>query len=249
MSEQVAIVDPVSLNGFLENLPNSSFQNVKSEIVEFLQNIDVDYYLSGDIKISNNNCFFNCNIVKTSNSEIICPINEKFASGMEYPQMAEAISNKIFDFFQIQKLESSGDKSIDPMTKGTKNISALKSFIIATEHIYNLNTGEAIKFLRNSISMDSSFVSPRIWLVSYLYQIGESEEAMQHFEIAKKFEYKATLVEQIMIGWAEALLKNDIEGQIHFLKIGLKYFPQNNITLYQLGCVYLFQDNYPEALK
>jgi tetratricopeptide (TPR) repeat protein len=135
------------------------------------------------------------------------------------------------------------------MIKGTNNIAALKAFIIATEHIYNLNTREAIKYLMESIALDSSFVSPRIWLVSYLYQMGRLEEAQYHLEISKKFESKSTLVEQIMIGWAEAFINNDLEKQIHFLKMGLKYFPQNSIALYQIAGVYAMEENYSEALK
>ena len=248
-TEQVVIVDPMSLNGYIGDISNLIVLDEINEITSLLKEIDVDYYLNGSLQFSKDKYFVVGNFVETSTKQINFSINESFNIEDETVQIAEIISNKIFDFFQIKKLSKSDDESIHPFMMGTKNISALKTFLLASEHMYRMERVEAKKYLYQSIELDSTFLCPRVWLISYLFSEGNYEEAETHLNIAKGYEYKANIMEKILINWAEARLNDDIYGRIRCLKMGLEYSPQNNIILYQLGYNYYTLKNYSTALK
>jgi tetratricopeptide (TPR) repeat protein len=220
-----------------------------NEISNLLKDIEVDYYLNGSLQFSKDKYFILCNFVETDTKQINFSVNESFNIEDETFQLAEIISNKIYDFFQIKKLSKSDDKSIHPFKMGTKNISALKAFLLASEHMYRMERVEAKKYLKQSIELDSTFLCPRVWLISYLFSEGNYQEAETNLKIAKRYEHKANIMEKILINWAEARLKDDIFGRIRCLKMGLEYSPQNNIILYQLGFNYYTLKNYSTALK
>ncbi len=129
-----------------------------------------------------------------------------------------------------------------------KTMLALKSFLQASQLIYRFEPGSA-KYLREAIAYDSTYISPRIWLISSLGITGNYEEAEEHLTFLKKYEQNANPFDQSMIKWASGYIENNIPEQIKCLSVALEYSPKNNILLYNLARLYCMLGDYNKAIK
>ncbi|MBK8945068.1 MAG: protein kinase [Ignavibacteriae bacterium] len=245
--ENIKIIDPISMNGLIENLKIVGDIRSAVNMNRILGEMSIDYYLVGTI-ISQTKKNLQTYLIKTDTKEIIFSKNNYFETESELPEIANKISNVILDYFQIQKIDLRHDKDLQPFIQGTNNLSALKSFLIASEFNYKLDKVNEEKYLKSAISLDSTFISPRIWLIPTLIYRGEIKEAIEQFRMVKNLEQKANRNEQIMIKWAEAYVNKDIENQIKYLKLALEYMPRNNIIMYNLAYLYCTLTNYNESI-
>jgi tetratricopeptide (TPR) repeat protein len=168
----------------------------------------------------------------------------------ELLQIVRTISNHILSYFQVNVLAYNHEKELRPWLKyGSQNINALKAFIQANQYNYRGEGHTAEKYLRSAIQLDSTFISPRIWLISKLVEKGKIQEASEHHHCLIALQARASPFEQVMIDWAGACVHNDIALQARYLTIALDYSPQNNILLFSLARLRYIMEDYPGSIE
>jgi tetratricopeptide (TPR) repeat protein len=183
------------------------------------------------------------NLIEPALGEVLVSYEAAAIGEGNLPEAVDTLSQKILDYFQTKILQVGYDKDLRPwLSHRTQHLGALKAFMQASQFIFNGMLGSG-KYLNRAIELDSSFVAPRIWLISGFIQQGKAKEAQEHYQALLELESQASPFEQAMINWAGAYLADDARAQANALQLALKYSPQNNILLYDLARVrYSLQD-------
>jgi tetratricopeptide (TPR) repeat protein len=123
---------------------------------------------------------------------------------------------------------------VEPFLTRASNEEAVEAFLRGVEYSYRFIPGGREHFER-AVELDPDFIGPRVFLASGLVAIGENAAAAEHVAVLQSLKASATPFEQAGIGWAEAAVRGDVEGQIRHLRVSLAYAPHNNIVLFDLA--------------
>jgi serine/threonine protein kinase/tetratricopeptide (TPR) repeat protein len=234
--KQLRVLDPMSLNGYLQKTLAASSGRDGKTVYEALRALDLSLVIDGNIVKTQKGLVIQARVVDPATSEIT------FASKDRVLKKDEDIFNatketagEILNFFQVRELISKLQKDLRTIVApGTDNLEALRAFILASRCTYEGSPFDE-KYLRQAIELDPDFIMPRAWLISRLIGRNETTEAAAQYGHLLTLKAKATPAEQIMIDWAGYCLRGDLRGQIDCLKVALEYSPGNNILLFLLG--------------
>jgi tetratricopeptide (TPR) repeat protein len=95
----------------------------------------------------------------------------------------------------------------------------------------------AITALREAVQMDSTFISPRIWLASY-YKKYDPEEGMKNLHYLQSIKASVDDFGSAMIDWMRAFFEDNYGDQIRFLQKALTFDPRNRVLLENLAATY-----------
>jgi hypothetical protein len=107
---------------------------------------------------------------------------QPFGSERELPRAVQNLSEQILNYFQIENLSgnSKAGKDIQPwLSHRTKNLSAVKAFLQGAQRRWKMQPGGE-KYFRKAVELDSTFITPRTWLISSLVFRGKIAEAKDH---------------------------------------------------------------------
>ena len=142
----------------------------------------------------------------------------------------ERISKKVLIYLMSNK-----HTELKPwLAGGTLNLDALRAFQRSSEYNFKGQAG-AEKFNRRALELDSTFISPRIWLLTGLVNKRKLEEAKQHYQILLSFQPKANPFLQEMIDWSGAKITGDSAAQVRHLENALEYSSGDNLLLMAIG--------------
>ena len=244
----IGVVDPVSLNGFIQN----SFGGLDilrgQALYDNLDSLRMDQVIDGAIIPAEKGVMIQVKVINPADAEIGFSHEATIGSEGELPGAVRDMAHEIVSYFQVKTLSAGFEKDLEPwVSSGTEDMGALRAFIMACQYIYAGNP-QSEKYLRRAIELDPMFISPRIWLISNLAFSGRMEEAMEHYRFLKSQETALSPVEQVMMNWADACVRNDIGQQIHYLVTALEYSPGNNILLYSLARLRYLTKDYQSAV-
>lgn len=231
---ELGIWDPHSLNGTLESTFGSANPSRAPDLYKLIS-AESNYLIDGQI--------FKEKIGYRVELSLMNPVDHKslrsfYSSVKEHKDLnavVSSLSQNILNFFMLNIFQSTDKKIIDPwIQRGTKNYEAHGEFMKAYKMIYDMQPGSELH-LRNAIALDSTFISPRIWLISIMSYKNDSREIRKQLDALKKLEATAGPFDLAMIEWAEAFIKQDLEGQVHALSKALTYSENNNILLINLA--------------
>ncbi|HWP83376.1 MAG TPA: serine/threonine-protein kinase [Bacteroidota bacterium] len=235
--ENLAVLDPVSLNDFLMRTAGGFEANRASGLYATLQKAEVGFIIDGNIVKSGDRYHLSVNIIDPRSYEVRYSQQKEFVNEAGLSTVVGEVAEDVLDFFRVQVLQVGKDKDLRPWTQQRRqNIAAVRAFMQASELIYRGERG-AEKYLRQAVELDSAFISARVWLVSVLANRNERAEARRQYEELIPLEAKASPFEQAMIGWASSFLSNDVRGQARFLKLSLEFSPGNHILAFNLARV------------
>ncbi|NLP08956.1 protein kinase [bacterium] len=248
--EELRIIDPLSLNGLIES-SIGGFEPAQEQLLyRALRKIDVSFLIHGSLNKTGSSYFMQSRIIDLSTAEIIFSNSIVLANDKDLFPAVKTLSQKMLYGFQIKVLTCNKEKDLRPWLKyGSQNYQAVQSFIQANQYNYRREDNLAEESLRHAIELDSSFISPRIWLISKLVERGERQEASHHYSRLLALQPYAGPFEQVMIQWAGACLADDMALQERYLTIALDYFPQNNVLLYSLARVRYILADYQGSLE
>ena len=229
----LAVVDPLSLNGLVESSFSAPEPVRNAEFYRVIRTTKVTYLLDGSIFKSRAGYTIQLSLVNPASAEVRYSCMAVAGAEGELPRVVDSLSRQVLDFLEVQVLRTSEDAHLRPWLS-TRNMGALKAFMQASEYNYHGDPASE-KYLRRAVELDSSFVSPRVWLIPKLVDSGEMKEAQEHYRHLQGLEKDASPFEQAMIDWAEACIKKDLPGQERYLRLALEYSPGNNILLYSLA--------------
>jgi len=248
--DELMIVDPLSLNSLIENSFGSLDSKRESAFYQTLRDINISFLIDGTILKSGNKYLIQSNIIDPASNEIMFTQNTAMESEENLIQLIRTLSNQILSYFQVKVLSYDKEKDLRPWLKyGSQHMGALKAFIQANQYNYRGESLAAEKYLRRAIELDSSFISPRIWLISKLVERGHTQDASKHYQILLSGQPRASPFEQVMIDWAGACIKKDLPSQARYLTIALDYSPQNNILLFSLARILYILADYQGSIQ
>ncbi len=248
--DELMIIDPLSLNSLIENSFGTLEAKRELPFYQALRNINISFLIDGTILKSGNKYLIQSNIIDPGSNEIIFTQNTTMESEEDLIQSIRTLSNQILNYFQVKVLSSSKEKDLRPWLKyGSQHMGALKAFIQANQYNYRGEGPAAEKYLLRAIELDSSFISPRIWLISKLVEKEQIQDAAKHYQKLLSLQIRASPFEQVMIDWAGACIKKEIPLQARYLTIALDYSPQNNILLFSLARLLYIMEDYQGSIQ
>jgi len=123
---------------------------------------------------------------------------------------------------------------VGPFLAREANPAAIQAFLQGIEYSYRFLPGGA-EYFERALELDSTFIAPRVFLVSGLVTAGDTAAARRHVQVLQSLKPEADPFEQAAIGWADAAVRGDVEGMIRHGRVSLTYAPHNNIVLFELA--------------
>lgn len=246
--EEFGVVDPLSLNGLIESSFGTTVPQRGPDLNRIMKDAEIAFVIDGIIAKSADTYKVQANVMNPLTEEVYYSADASLNSTQDLPFAVGTLSRQFVDFFQVKILRAGGDRDLRPwLSDRAQNMGALKAFMQASELIYRGQPG-AEKLLRRAVELDSTFIAPRIWLISGLVYRGKVQEAVQQHQHLLKLESEANPFDRAMIGWAKAYLSGDLAAQAQYLQVALDYSPGNNILLYNLGRVRVLMGNFEGAI-
>ncbi|MGD9898928.1 MAG: protein kinase [Calditrichaceae bacterium] len=247
--KELGVVDPLSLNELIKSSEDGTAPVRDEALFRKLREIGIKYVIDGTITQFGNKMLIQSSVVESQTAEIQFSYNRSSVDEDNILSEIDSVVVKILDHLQLKYISSDEATDITPWFRAaSQNIPAIKAFIQAGQ--YNLRMDPAAeKYLRRAIELDSTFLSPRIWLISKLIHQQNPEEANIHYEILRKLELNANPFEEVMIDWAGAMMANDYPAQARYLHVALEYSPGNNILLFSLARILFMLNDYSGSVQ
>lgn len=245
----LGVVDPLSLNGLLENALGSATPPRGSELLRQLRRADVTLALDASLLEAGPSYQVRWNLFDVQTGELSFTYGVLVKEEADLARGARELATRLLTFLQLRGLNPEQDRDLAPwLALRKQNPEALKAFVQASQFMYRYEPGGE-KYLRRAIELDPTFIAPRVWLVVVLAADNRLDEARQHLAELSTLESQASPFEQAMIGFAGAFVQQDLAGQARYLDIALTYSPGNHILLVNLAGVYLVSGNCERALE
>jgi len=231
----IGAVDPLSLNALIRDKFNTEDPDRDPRLYRVMRDADIAYIIDGTIHKTTTEYKITANIIEPADGEVLKSCDAVVADEDSLPAAVASMSKQMLSFFQTRVLQGNYQTDLQPwLSRRTQNLDALKAFMQASEFLFNGVAGSE-RYLRRAIDLDSTFVAPRIWMISLLMQRGDVDSAVMHYNKLLELEAQANPFEQAMISWAGAYIKDDDQSRVNALQLALVYSPGNNILLYELA--------------
>jgi tetratricopeptide (TPR) repeat protein len=240
--EELKIISPFALNsvvgGNLQAIVSAKLAGESFVLNGTIESVDTTYVLRSTL-------------TDVSDGSVKMMYSEPFVSERDLSRAVQNISEQILNYFQIQIL--SGDRrkkeAIQPwLNHRTKKLDAIKAFLQGTEFTFRMQPGSS-NYFRKAIELDSTFITPRTWLISSLVNAGELAEAKLHQAFLLRHLYTARPFEQALIRWTGAMIARDTAAQVQALEQALEYSPHNYVLLYLLSDLKYSEGDYVAAAR
>jgi serine/threonine protein kinase/tetratricopeptide (TPR) repeat protein len=229
------VVDPLSFKTLVEGEFGSADPPRDARFFEFLRKRNISTFVDGMLIDVAGGTLVQVSIVDPGTGEHLFDCKERVADESDLPRGIDTLSRTVLAYLQTQILQAGQTRDLQPwLSRRSIDLGALKAFMQACQFVYKGIPGSGA-YLQHAITLDSSFIAPRVWLISGLVREGRIEEARRHYEMLSRLRREANPFEQAMIQWAGAFLSGDNLSQVTSLQLALSYSPGNNILLYQLA--------------
>lgn len=246
MMKNPGIFDPASLNGLLEHEMGTSHPSRGPQLDKTMKDAEITYMVDGVVIKAGSNYEIHTNVIDPSNGEIRYSVRVTAGNPADLPRSVDSVSLLLRSYFEMVNHLNAFPELAPWIEHRSGNVEALIAFEKAYEMQYSAKGGWA-PYLRRSIELDSTFVTPRLWLIEGLAGRGEMQEARAHYQALRRLESGASPFEQAMINWTGAFLDEDIPAQERYLEVALERAPGNYILLNTLGMTRLEMGKYQEA--
>ncbi|MEK9137141.1 MAG: hypothetical protein AAB393_08460, partial [Bacteroidota bacterium] len=241
--EGLAIFEPVSLNNMIQAGAPGSVEGVK--LFDLLSNADVTYALEGSILKTRGLYEIHAKMSKAASRQVMSTWQIAVESEENLPAAVDSLARQFLDYLQEASLLTLRDPQLKPWwPKRFSSMAAVKSFNQACQYALKADHEKSNKYLRQAVQLDSTFITPRVWLVVRLIARGDTLEAGEHYRHLMAVHQRASPFEQAIIRWAEACYQRNLQDQERALSQALEYSPGNNILLYNLGRVRYMRADY-----
>ena len=240
--EEIRIADPFSLNGLVTQTAGVSSS------VRVMNVAEIEYLVDGMIQWKDSSYVLFCTMTEQSSGEVRLSRSITLESEEKLQRAIQTLSEEVLSFFQIQQLVSDRKQDLQPwLTHRPRNLAAIRAFLQGSQLAWNMQPGAA-KYYRQAIELDSTFITPRTWLIAGLVTRGELEKGRREYQSLLKLEPSANPFEQALIRWSGACVSDDLAGQAQALEHALEYSPKNNVLLYLLASIYYTLGDYTTSV-
>ena len=235
--QDVAVMDPFSLNAMLENALGASAPPRNTRLLEVIRRSNVSLLIDGAILAAGGGGYeIQLNLVDPATGDARFPARTQFKNEEELAGAVRSLAGGVIGFLQLQVLDLANDKDLRPwISLRRQNIQAVNAFIQASQHIFRFERVAAERNLLRAIELDPTFIEPRVWVIPGLITQNKTAEAQRHYDALLELEAGASPFEQAMIGYVGARLRGDNAAQARQLEIALDYLSGNNVLLVNLA--------------
>jgi serine/threonine protein kinase/tetratricopeptide (TPR) repeat protein len=244
--EELRVIDPFTLGSIPDNSGATALPALSS-----VRQFGASYLINGTIESLDSMFVLRSTLTDVSDGSVKLSYTGPFASAHELPQTVQHASTQVLNYFQIQILSRDGRtrEDLQPwLSHRTKQLDAIKAFLQGAQFSWRMRPGSDVYF-RKAIELDSTFITPRTWLISGLVHHGELAEAKEHQAFLLRNMFTAGPFEQALIRWTGALIGGNENGQAEALEEALEYSPGNDVLMYLLADVRIAQDDYAAAVN
>ncbi len=244
--EDLRIIDPFTLSSVAGNSDTGPAQALAS-----VRQFGASYLINGTLESLDTMFVLRSTLTDVSDGSVKMSYAGPFVSAHELPQAVQHASQQILNYFQIQTLSRDGRtrEDLQPwLSHRTKQLDAIKAFLQGAQFSWRMRPGGDVYF-RKAIELDSTFVTPRTWLISGLVLHGELAEAKVHQAFLMRNMFTAGPFEQALIRWTGSLIEGDMNGQARALEDALEYSPGNDVLMYLLADVKISQEDYAAGAR
>jgi serine/threonine protein kinase/tetratricopeptide (TPR) repeat protein len=244
--EELRIIDPFTLS----NLENSGIAGPLGTVTSVRQ-FGASFVINGTLESLDTGFVLRCTLTDVADGSVKMTYTGPFVSAHLLPQTVQRASEQVLNYFQIQILSRDGRtrEDLQPwLGHRTKQLEAIKAFLQGAQFSWRMRPGADVYF-RRAIQLDSTFITPRTWLISSLVHRGRLAEAREHQAFLLRQLFSAGPFEQALIRWTGALIDGDMNRQAQALQEALEYSPGNDVLMYLLADVKLAQEDYAAAAE
>lgn len=236
-TEHIGVVPPGTLRTILEKHSEDFAAHQGEKTISLLrEDAGVTYVLDGTIARSIAGYRIQADLIHSADGDVQYSTHVEAMQESDLEQAIPALGEKILDFFEVEKLHSNTDEALQPwFRRRSHNLEAERAFLEASDLLYRGESGSA-GLLERALQIDSTFVSPRVWLLSGLVAAGKRDEASRHYRVLASL--RANPFERAMIQWCGDAIQGDLVGEVRALNAALLYSPGNNILLLNLAEAY-----------
>jgi tetratricopeptide (TPR) repeat protein len=222
---------------------------MSQELYQKLGALGLAFVIHGIIDSSPEGYRIQANITDVSTSEPVFALTKEIRTERQLPDICGVFAKEVLGFFQVKGLLTGREQDLQPwQAQRRQNIEAVKVFLEASRSLFKNLPGYQ-DYLYRAIQLDSTFVSPRVWLIARLGQEGKISEANQQYQKLQALELLATPFELAMIRWTRAYLDQDTLNQMRYLELALEYSPRNFILLVNLAYERYMKQDFEAAIE
>jgi serine/threonine protein kinase/tetratricopeptide (TPR) repeat protein len=239
--EELRIIDPFALNSFASS---ASAENLQAFVLD--KQASGSFMLNGTVERVDTTYVLRVTLTDVSDGSVKFTDAESFTSEHQLPRAVQNISEQILNYFQIQILtrDKRDKEDLQPwLNHRTKKLDAIKAFLQGAQFAWRMQPGGEVYF-RKAIELDSTFITPRTWLIVGLVHTGRLAEAKEHQAFLFRHVLTVGPFEQALIHWASAVIARNPSDQAQALEEALKYSPRNDALLYLLADIQYDEGDY-----
>jgi len=244
-TQNVAVMYEDYLNDLIRSSFGTSTPPSDSKLTSFLQ-ADINYLITGKIFKQGSSFSLQANLVQTKDGSQLQSFLADFAGEERLGEGVGHLAEQILAYVHTAILQSDDDDLAIWKQRRPMDWRAVEEFSAASELI--LNDQDASARLLRAIELDSTFLSPRIWMIPLLVQHKKSDEVERHYEFLLRMKPDANSFESAMIDWVGAFRTTDYARQAHFLRLALLSSKGNRILLHNLAYAESMRGNYKDAV-
>lgn len=247
--EGVAVIDPSTINGYLESSFGTSQPKRGTQLLSVLKATGLTVLVDGNVTRIADRYNIQTRVVEPTTGELLMSTTQEVTAEHELTSAITAASQAVLDLYQVRVLHSAHEKDLRPWISYRKqDIAAIKEFVQASDILYKGDRGSDVH-LRRALELDTMFLTARVWLVSSLVGNGQFDEARTQLQFLERHQHEASPFEQAMVRWASAYAGGDTIAQARELERALDFSPGNNILLFNLAIVRLRMGEYDAAIR
>jgi serine/threonine protein kinase/Flp pilus assembly protein TadD len=206
-----------------------------------------DFVLDGSILNEDSMYTLQINLVEPGSANLRHTAMAAFSGSSQLDRAVSIAARRILYFLDIEVLHPDGDLRAW-IPRRQIDVSAEQAFAEAAEIMYTGETGGS-RFLRKAIELDSTFISPRVWLVSILVNEGRRDEARRHYDVLLSLASTASPFEEAIIEYAGGCINGNARVMVHGLEKALLFAPNNRIILLNLGAEKISLGDFEGAVR
>ena len=246
--EGLRVYDPVGFNS-LRSPPSTGFQSSATAAENPYLPV-VEYTFEGSILRERGLYILQLNVCNASNHEVLASIPSPITGEEEIPRAIDSLSLAGLEIVQSSSGAAPQAAHLQPWwPKRFRSVFALKAFTRGCRLALRGGNSGSEEAFRLAIALDSTFVTPRVWLVTRQAYRGEFQEAARHLQTLMALRDSSSPFERLTIDWARACVNQDLQRQIALLQSALEYSPGNAILLYSLGRAEYMNQNFRRCVQ
>ena len=207
------------------------------ELFKFLRQHEYEYVVDGSITSSSaGGVTIEANLLKGDDYQRVEAFPGHLQSGAQLEAVVQTLSRQVLAYLRTKVLDIKPEMGI--WNRNRPNNWAAVARLEDAYRFYCLGDRRAANSaLREAVQIDSTFISPRIWLASY-YKRYDPEEGKKNLRYLQSVRSSVDDFGRAMIDWTEAFFQDSYGDQIRCLQKALTFDPGNRVLLENLGTTY-----------